>query len=139
MKRRSEFVDSPDFSLKFRVAFPAIASETKPPCLILLHGVGSDENDLVGLGSEIDSGILVVSARASIELSPGSYAWFKVRFTPEGPVFDVDEALASLKILSGFIKEISERYGVGKTVLAGFSQGGIMSACVALTEPESVT
>ena len=139
MRPSPALVDSPDFSLKHRVILPTVKTGGEPPCLILLHGVGSDENDLVELGSEIDPGILVVSARAPIELSPGSYAWFKVRFTPEGPVFDVDEALASLKILSGFIKEISERYGVGKTVLAGFSQGGIMSACVALTEPESVT
>ncbi len=132
-------VDSPDFSLKHRVILPTVKSDGKTPCVVLLHGIGSDENDLLELGSRFGPEFLVISARAPIEVASGAYAWFKVRFTPNGPIFDVDEALTSLGLISNFIKEIRGRYGIGKTVVAGFSQGGIMSACLALTEPESVT
>ena len=61
-----------------------------------------------------------------------------MKFTPFGPKFDPDEAFASLGLLGRFLDEVASAYDVEKTVLAGFSQGGIMSACLALTKPEAV-
>lgn len=139
MRHSPTLVDSPAFSLKHRVILPTVETDRKPLCVILLHGIGSDENDLLDLGSRLGSEFLVISARAPIATAPGAYAWFKVRFTPFGPKFDQEEAFASLKTLSRFVREIKDGYGVSNVVLAGFSQGGIMSACLALTEPESVT
>ncbi|MFZ3233213.1 MAG: alpha/beta fold hydrolase [Patescibacteria group bacterium] len=132
-------VDSPDFSLKHRVIRPTVESDKETPCVVLLHGIGSDENDLLDLGSRFGPEFLVISVRAPVEVAPGAYAWFKVRFTPAGPVFDEKEAFDSMRLVSNFLREIKTAYGIGKTVVAGFSQGGIMSACLALTKPEAVT
>lgn len=133
-------VDSPDFSLKHRTAIPKIPSEGKSPCVILLHGLGSDENDLLDFGTRLDPRLVVVSARAPRTVGPGQYAWFKVRFTPAGPVFDAKEAERSRETLIKFIAEVAENYDTDprRTWVVGFSQGGIMSACVGLTAPESV-
>lgn len=111
-------VDSPAFSLKHRVIRPTVKSDGKTPCVVLLHGIGSDENDLLDLGSKFGPEFLVISARAPIAVGPGAYAWFKVKFTPFGPKFDPGEAFASLGLLARFLEEVTNGYDVGKTVVA---------------------
>lgn len=59
-------VDSPAFSLKHRAILPTVETDGKNPCVILLHGIGSDETDLLDLGSKFGPEFLVISARAPI-------------------------------------------------------------------------
>ena len=134
-------IDSPQFAFKHRIILPTEPSGGKIPCLILLHGIGSDENDLLEFGAGLDQRLAVVSARGPFAVGPGQYAWFHVRFTPTGPVIRAEEADASRKKLVEFIREIVAAYGLdpNRIWISGFSQGGIMSASVALTAPESVT
>ena len=111
-----------------------------PPLLRLLHGVGSNEHDLFELAPFLDKRFLIISVRAPNTLGPGSYAWFEVNFTPQGPVIHPEQAEASRKTLITFIKEAITTYGADpkRVYLMGFSQGAIMSASVALTRPELV-
>jgi phospholipase/carboxylesterase len=111
-----------------------------PPLLLLLHGVGSNEHDLFGLAPFLDKRFLILSVRAPITLGPGSYAWFEVDFTPQGPVIKPEQAVASHKILITFLKEAITAYHADpeRVYLMGFSQGAIMSASVALIQPELV-
>ncbi|MEO8129574.1 MAG: phospholipase, partial [Bryobacteraceae bacterium] len=60
-------------SLTHLVRQPAVPSEGRPPLLVLLHGVGSNEQDLFGLAPSLDKRFLIVSARAPITLDRGSY------------------------------------------------------------------
>jgi phospholipase/carboxylesterase len=78
--------------------------------------------------------------RGPLTLGPGQFAWFRVAFTATGPRIDAAEAEHSRKSLVAFIGQLQAAYGLtpGRTVVAGFSQGGIMSASVALTQPECV-
>jgi phospholipase/carboxylesterase len=118
---------------------PIIEAGT-PPLLLLLHGVGSNEHDLYGLAPFLDKRFLIISVRAPNTLGPGSYAWFEVDFTPQGPVINPEQAEASRKTLITFLKEAITAYGADprQVYLMGFSQGAIMSASVALTQPELV-
>ena len=111
-----------------------------PPLLLLLHGIGSNEHDLYGLTPFLDKRFLIISVRAPNPLGPGSYAWFEADFTPQGPVINPEQAKASLKTLITFLKEAITAYGADpkQVYLMGFSQGAIMSASVALTQPELV-
>jgi phospholipase/carboxylesterase len=113
---------------------------TKPPLLVLLHGVGSNERDLFGLASSLDARFLILSVRAPYTLGPASYAWFEVKFSPKGPLINPEQAEASRMLLSAFLQEAVETYHADphQVYLMGFSQGAIMSASVALTEPELV-
>ena len=110
------------------------------PLLLLLHGIGSNEYDLYGLAPFLDGRFLIISVRALNTLGPGSYAWFDADFTPQGPVINPEQAEASRKTLITFLKEAVTAYGADpkQVYLMGFSQGAIMSASVALTQPELV-
>ncbi len=125
-------------SLVHLVREPGRRRQTAPPLLLLLHGVGSNEEDLFGLAPYLDARFLVVSARAPVVLGPGSYGWFRVDFTPEGMAADLAQAKRSLEMLPGFVKELVETYGTDerRTYLAGFSQGAMMSLALMLTRPE---
>jgi len=118
---------------------PIIEAGT-PPLLLLLHGIGSNEHDLYGLAPFLDKRFLIISVRAPNKLGPGSYAWFEVDFTPQGPVIKPEQAEASHKTLITFLKEAITAYGADpkQVYLMGFSQGAIMSASVALIQPELV-
>ena len=118
---------------------PIIEADT-PPLLLLLHGIGSNEHDLYGLAPFLDNRFLIISVRAPHTLGPGSYAWFEADFTPQGPVINPEQAEASRKTLITFLKEAITAYGADpkQVYLMGFSQGAIMSASVALTQPELV-
>jgi len=118
---------------------PAIEAGT-PPLLLLLHGIGSNEHDLYGLAPFLDEQFLIISVRAPNTLGPGSYAWFEADFTPQGPVINPIQAEASRNTLIAFLNEAVTSYGADpkRVYLMGFSQGAIMSASVALTQPELV-
>jgi len=127
-------------SLTHLVREPGLPGQSAPPLLLLLHGIGSNEEDLFGLAPYLDERFLVVSARAPVALDYGGYGWFNIEFTPRGMVADVEQAKKSLSMLPGFIDELVEAYGAeGRRVyLAGFSQGAMMSLALLLTRPEKV-
>lgn len=108
------------------------------PLLILLHGVGSNEDDLFGLAPYLDPRFSIVSARAPFPYGYGGYAWFDVQFTPDGILFDEAQAEQSGRLLLKFIGEVRSAYAPSKLFLAGFSQGAIMSAGALLRNPELI-
>src|SRR4051812_15883257 len=125
-------------SLTHIVRQPTVPSEGRPPLLVLLHGIGSNEQDLIGLAPSLDGRFLTVSARAPITLDRGAFAWFHIQFTPNGIVIEPDEAEASRLLVLKFVDEVVEAYGADpkRVYLMGFSQGCIMSLAASLTEPK---
>ena len=113
---------------------------TARPMLVLLHGVGGNERDLLELAPSLDERLLIVSARAPNTRTPGSYAWYEVQFTPDGPVYDPAHAEEARTILIDFLGEAAEAYGADprRVILGGFSQGAIMSGAVGLSRPDLV-
>jgi phospholipase/carboxylesterase len=115
------------------------SGDSAAPLLLLLHGVGSNEQDLFGLAPYLDARLRIVSARAPLVMGPGAFGWFPIQFTPEGPRHDPAAAEESRELLVDFVDELVERYGGGPRIyLGGFSQGAIMSLAVALTRPEKI-
>lgn len=129
---------SPAFDLAFRLQQPVPAAPEA--CVILLHGVGGSEINLAGLAAGLSPDTLVVLPRGPLEFAPGQFGWFRVAFTASGPRIDAAEAEASRLALIRLVKQLQSAYGVApqKTVIAGFSQGGILSASVGLSAPEAV-
>lgn len=131
---------SKKLSLEYIVRKPKVPTKN-PPLLILLHGYGSNEQDLFSFASELPEELLIISARAPMTLGPGSYSWYTISFDMnDGKFSDTDEALVSRDIIAKFIDEVKETFDVNteKTFLLGFSQGTILSYSVALNYPEKV-
>lgn len=131
---------SNNFSLTHIVRKPQTKT-AKPPLLLLLHGLGSNEDDLFGLASHLDGRFLVVSARAPCVMMAGMYAWFNIEFTPQGIIPDLEQAEESRRLLIGFIDELVEAYDADprSVYLMGFSQGAMMSLSIALLRPDKVS
>jgi len=126
-----------DLSLAYRF-LPARAHPAG--LLILLHGVGSNETALAGLATAMPEELAIALVRSPLPMGPHAYCAFAVNFSAGGPVIDAPAAEASRLRLIKFIDELQQRTGLAanRTWLAGFSQGGIMAASLALTSPASV-
>ena len=129
---------SAEFSLAFRVRQTEINNPKK--CLLLLHGVGGAESNLYDFSSDIDHDTLVIYPRGPLQLGSEQFAWFRVAFTEQGPRIVEAEAEQSRRTLIEFVAQIQNAYQIAPehTVIAGFSQGGILSASVGLSAPERV-
>lgn len=125
--------------LHYLLRGPMVAS-AKPPLLIMLHGVGSNEADLFSFADRIPGEYLVVSARAPITLGPESYAWYHVDFSTGKPVYDPKQAEAARQTIIAFIGELAQEHAFDphRVTILGFSQGAIMAYSVALTRPDLV-
>ncbi|WJJ95135.1 alpha/beta hydrolase [Algibacter luteus] len=111
------------------------------PLLIMLHGYGSDENDLFSFASELPDELFIISVRAPHPMQPFGNAWYAINFDEEkGKWSNNEEAIASRDLIATFINEALATYPVNKNnvTLLGFSQGTILSYAVALTYPEKV-
>jgi phospholipase/carboxylesterase len=110
------------------------------PALFLLHGVGANEAGLAELARRQDPRLAVFLLRAPLTFGPGQFGWFQVQFGPQGPVIRADQAEASRQTLLRFIDEAVAAHGLDpqRLWMAGFSQGGILSASVGLTRPDKV-
>jgi phospholipase/carboxylesterase len=111
------------------------------PLLIMMHGYGSDENDLFSFASELPEELLIISVKAPYPMQPYGNAWYAINFDEEqGKWNDNEQAKQSLDLIATFIDEAIATYPVNKDniTLLGFSQGTILSYAVALTYPEKV-
>ena len=109
------------------------------PALVLLHGMGGNKTDLMALVSKIEAQFSVLSVRAPIIMPEGGHSWYGVRFAP-GPIIDSEQAEASRLLIIEFLNHAIQRYKLEPSAvfLAGFSQGAIIAANVALTRPDLV-
>ncbi|PTM04131.1 MAG: phospholipase [Bacteroidetes bacterium] len=111
------------------------------PALIMLHGYGSDENDLFSFASELPKEIFIISIRAPYQLQPYGNAWYAINFDAEQRKWsDNEQAKESRDKISNFMDEAIETYPIDKNniSLLGFSQGTILSYAVALSFPEKI-
>jgi phospholipase/carboxylesterase len=138
MKSPGDLTSAPDYALAFRTLEPVPQAPRR--LLVLLHGVGGQELQLAALGARVDDDTLVVLPRAPRSIGEGMYGWFRVGFTSNGPQIVPEEAEDSRLQLIEFIGQLQQHYDVAAshTVVAGFSQGGILSASVALSAPQAV-
>jgi predicted esterase len=105
--------------------------------LLLLHGTGGNENDLLELGRTLAPGSPLLSPRGRV-LENGMPRFF--RRLAEG-VFDLPDLRFQAKELSSFVQEARTRYDLGKTapVAVGFSNGANMAAALLLLHPDTLS
>lgn len=117
---------------------PSKPAAGKSPLLILLHGIGADENDLFGLAPFLDERFFIASARAPYTLPYGGNAWFELFIEPGNVSFNKEQFLESQLKIPEFVNELVAEHDLdaSRVYLCGFSQGAMMSLSSALSEPE---
>ena len=117
----------PDFIHEF---VPGSSERT----LLLLHGTGGNERDLIPLGRELDPTAALLSPRGKV-LENGMPRFF--RRLAEG-VFDLQDLTNRTKELADFVAAAAQHYGFApeKVVAAGYSNGANIAASVLLLRPE---
>ncbi len=128
-----------DLTFPYLLKEPKTANPKKQ-FLLLLHGFGSNEQDLFSFADSLPPHIYVASARAPIHLFPGGFAWYNIDFTRGVKFTDSAQANDSLKGISQFIEELKGKYQVETEnfYLGGFSQGAIMSYGIATNHPTQI-
>ncbi len=124
-------------SLRYVIHRGATAQDQGAPVLLLLHGYGLHEEDLMGLAPHLDSELISVGARAPYELPFGGFAWFNIEWAEEGIRFDYDQAHESLQLVSVLVDEIKQDLNPSGIVIAGFSQGASMALAMGLARPDA--
>ncbi len=124
-------------TLEHRLLLPRHAGAAVHPSILLLHGRGADEEDLLNLAPSFDERFLFLSARAPFPYPYGGYTWYDVRDSgdPDPATF-----LDSYGRLSRFLDDLPAHYPVdpAKLLLFGFSMGTVMSYALALGRPERI-
>ncbi len=122
-------------SLFHRVLLPENREVPRHPALIMLHGRGADEEDLLGLADVMDERFLLLSPRAPYPFGyGGGFTWYDVGEvgTPDPEMFH-----ESYDRLSTFVTDALAKYPIdpAKVFLFGFSMGTVMSFALSLTQP----
>ncbi|TFZ60076.1 alpha/beta hydrolase [Methylorubrum sp. Q1] len=107
------------------------ADEPAPP-LLLLHGTGGDENDLLSLGRALSPGSALLSPRGPV-LENGMPRFF--RRLAEG-VFDEADVRRRAGDLAAFVAQARAAYGLAAPVAVGFSNGANIAAATLLLHPQ---
>lgn len=106
---------------------------TAPVVALLLHGFGSHEHDLAGLGPLLPDGLPWASLRAPLEMDHGGAAWFPIT-TPGTP--DLDVVLSATDTIWQWVDEHLPTSA--RVIPIGFSQGGLMGSQLLRTRPERI-
>src|SRR5262245_54982015 len=117
--------------LSFIHRFEPATDRARPP-LLLLHGTGGNEHDLIDLGRLVAPGSALLSPRGKV-LEGGMPRFFR-RLT-EG-VFDEADVKRRANELADFVSEAREEYGLPAPIALGFSNGANIAAATLLLRPE---
>ena len=105
--------------------------------LVLLHGYGADERDLLPIAHELDPRLRAVSLQGPIALGGPMRAWFNLSQDPAGRIsFDAEEARGAVGTVTAAVEEIAAQSP--RPLLLGFSQGAGIALGVALLRPDLV-
>jgi phospholipase/carboxylesterase len=119
--------------LGFVHRFVPAEDESRTP-LLLLHGTGGNESDLIPLGLQLSPGAALLSPRGKVSEN-GMPRFFKRR--AEG-VFDIEDLYAQTEDLDDFLNTARETYKIEKPIAVGFSNGANIAWSLLLNRPDAL-
>jgi len=115
-------------------------SDELSPLAIMLHGYGSNEDDLFSFANYIPENYKIISLRAPYSLPYGGYSWYDINFDETMNIkIDVEQAKSSIFKIKDFVKnQLPQKYSFDteKICLIGFSQGTAVSYALSLNNPD---
>ena len=111
------------------------------PLLLMVHGYGSNEQDLFSFSRAIPEKFTIVSIRGDIEIQYNGFAWYNITIDFNGKKsYDIKKAIESRDNIIKVIEICKKIYNIDpdNVNLMGFSQGSMLVNAVALTYPEKI-
>lgn len=125
----------------YKLREPIKKTSPRPAVVFILHGYGSNEEDLFDLAQTLDERLTILSLRAPVELAQGSFCWYTLgRDKNNNLTYNYEEVKWAKKQLMAFIQSvcISMKLDSSQVFLMGFSQGAMMSYDLALSYPGKI-
>lgn len=114
----------------------------KAPAIIMLHGYGSNEDDLFSFASELPEKYAIIALKAPLSLQGMGNAWYSIYFenTDNSKFNDIEEAIKARDLVVDVIDASISAYNLDpeNITLLGFSQGTILSLAIGLSYPEKI-
>lgn len=139
---RNRYMDASEDLPLVHVSRPGTV-ESNAPSVVLIHGRGTNERDLLPLGAQLPDELHVLSVRAPQSMGgPDSYTWYDLDLSAGGlhaSQPDPKGFRRSLDVIHEFVERAAERYDLDpdRIGLLGFSQGAITSMSALLERPDS--
>ncbi len=117
-------------------------SDELSPLVIMLHGYGSNEDDLFSFANHIPGNYKIISLRAPYSLPYGGYSWYDISsddLEAKKIKIGVEQAKSSISKIKDFVKnQLPKKYSfdIEKICLIGFSQGSALSYALSLNNPD---
>lgn len=116
--------------------------QAKAPAIIMLHGYGSNEDDLFSFASELPEKYAIIALKAPLSLQGMGNAWYSIYFedSDNSKFNDTEQAIEARELVLKTIDSAVEGYNLDPTniTLLGFSQGTILSLAVGLSYPHKI-
>ena len=108
--------------------------------LVILHGYGANERDLLPLAEQLDERLHIVLVRAPNELGDDRYAWYPLDWSSGSPVSDPADVQTSIESAAQELPALMDELGrtEGPLFVGGFSQGAILSVGMAIENPSAI-
>ncbi len=123
-----------DYNLNYSIR-PATNEANQPiPVLVLLHGLGSNELDMLNLAQYFDKYLMVVCLQAPFKIGDQKYSWFDFKLNGGNFIYDIDQLNGSIEKVLVYIDKLKTEYNLDskRVYIGGFSQGAIMSLGISL-------
>jgi phospholipase/carboxylesterase len=128
----NQTVSRPDLGFIHR--FVPGSNPARPP-LLVLHGSGGDENDLVPLAQRIAPGHTLISPRGKTN-EQGITRFFR---RDDDGAWDLNDLKHATLDLSGFVRRACAAYRIGRPIALGYSNGGNIAWSLMLRDPEALS
>jgi len=135
---KSEIPASYEFEHLIRM--PEIVNDGPFPLLILIHGLGSNEQDLYSFAEHLDKRLLISTVRAPNQIGANRFSWYDFDLNGGDFIYSFEQLNYSRAKLLKYIEQIKKAYNIDSDsiYIGGFSQGAIMSLATALNHSDII-
>lgn len=127
--------------LEYRIKKSMPSNRKKKPVIILIHGYGSNADDLFSFAPHLPQNHTIIAIQAATKLAPNSYAWYPLQTDDLGAVTtELQDALSAVKLIIDTIFNLIKIHKLDPSdvSLLGFSQGAILSWAIAYNYSDKI-
>ncbi len=136
----SEQISVFENKLVYETKMPSPSTEEPMPLLILMHGYGSNEQDMVSFSKALDPRAMILAVRAPHKIAKDKYSWYNLDRNRNGVKYSFDELKESRTEVMNLIRLMQQEHNIDEEniLVGGFSQGAIMSLALSMKHSDVI-